>query len=116
MLSDAISRDFADHLELIPSTMGLHLTALVRTMSEEQMAAIARRAAERSVAINVLSFAEGASPRTGVLLGYGAIPTAHIEEGLRLLRACFEERTVASKAKGGRRLQVKSGSALSKSV
>ena len=28
MLADAISRDFADHLELIPSTTGLHLTAL----------------------------------------------------------------------------------------
>jgi len=25
------------------------------------------------------------------MLGYGAIPTARIEEGLRLLRACFDE-------------------------
>jgi GntR family transcriptional regulator/MocR family aminotransferase len=90
MLADAVSRDFADHLELIPSATGLHLTTLVRTMSAEQIAAVGRRAAERGVAINILSFAVNASPRAGVLLGYGAIPTAQIKEGLGLLRACFD--------------------------
>jgi len=28
--------------------------------------------------------------RAGVMLGYGAIPTARIEEGLCLLQACFD--------------------------
>jgi len=91
MLADAVSRDFADHLELIPSTTGLHVTTLARRMSADQIAAVARRAAERGVAVQVVSgFAVGASPQAGVMLGYGAIPTAHIEEGLRLLRACFD--------------------------
>ena len=44
MLADAVSRDFADHLELVPSTTGLHLTALARRMSADQIAAVARRA------------------------------------------------------------------------
>ena len=35
ILADAISRDFAEHLELIPSTTGLHLTALARRMSAD---------------------------------------------------------------------------------
>ena len=94
MLADAISRDFADHLELIPSTTGLHLSALARRMSADQIAAVARRAAERGVAVQVLSRSFAAEPRAhaaGIMLGYGAIPTAHIEEGLRLLRACFDE-------------------------
>jgi GntR family transcriptional regulator/MocR family aminotransferase len=92
MLADAVSRDFADHLELIPSTTGLHVTALARRMSADQIAAVARRAAERGVAVQLLSwFAVSARPRAGVMLGYGAIPTAHIEEGLCLLRACFDE-------------------------
>jgi len=95
MLSDAISRDFADHLELIPSTTGLHVTALARTMSAHQIAAVIRRAAERDVAVEVLS-SQILSPLAksapaGIMLGYGAIPTVRIEEGLRLLRTCFDE-------------------------
>ena len=91
ILADAITRDFAEHLELIPSTTGLHLTALARNMSADQMTEIARRAADRGIAVQVLSqFAVDAIPRAGIMLGYGAIPTAHIEEGMRLLRACFD--------------------------
>ena len=95
MIADIISRDFTDHLELIPSTTGLHITALTRTMSAHQIAAVTRRAAERGVAVQVLS-SQVLSPLAmrsppGIMLGYGAIPTAHIEEGLCLLRACFDE-------------------------
>jgi len=91
ILADVISRDFAEHLELIPSTTGLHLTTLARKMSADHIAEIARRAADRGVAVQVLSrFAASATPRAGIMLGYGAIPTAHIEDGMRLLRACFD--------------------------
>jgi GntR family transcriptional regulator/MocR family aminotransferase len=91
ILADAISRDFAEHLELIPSTTGLHLTTLARRISADRIAEVARRAADRGVAVQVLSiFAVSAIPRAGVMLGYGAIPTADIEEGLHLLRACFD--------------------------
>jgi GntR family transcriptional regulator/MocR family aminotransferase len=92
MISDAVSRDFADHLELIPSTTGLHVTALARRMSAHQIAAVTHRAGERGVAVQVVSsFALNANPPAGLMLGYGAIPTAKIEEGLCLLRACFDE-------------------------
>jgi GntR family transcriptional regulator/MocR family aminotransferase len=91
ILADAISRDCAEHLELVPSTTGLHLTALARTMSVDQIADTARRAADRGVTVQILShFAVGAIPRAGFVLGYGAIPAARIEEGVRLLRACFD--------------------------
>jgi GntR family transcriptional regulator/MocR family aminotransferase len=91
ILVDTVSRDFADHLELIPSTNGLHVTALARTMSVDHMAAVARRAAERGIAVQILSsFAVNESSRAGIMLGYGAIPTAHIEEGLSMLRACMD--------------------------
>jgi GntR family transcriptional regulator/MocR family aminotransferase len=95
MIADVISRDFTDHLELIPSTTGLHVSALVRTMSAHQIAAVTRRAAERGVAIQLLSSQVlsplAVSPLPGIMLGYGAIPAVRIEEGLRLLRACFDE-------------------------
>jgi GntR family transcriptional regulator/MocR family aminotransferase len=92
ILGNAVYRDFADHLELIPSTTGLHVTALTRRMSAHQIAAVARRAAECGVAVQVVSsFALNANPPAGLMLGYGAIPTAKIEEGLCLLRTCFDE-------------------------
>jgi len=91
ILADAITRDFAEYLELIPSTTGLHLTALARRLSVDQIAEIACCAADRGVAVQVLSwFAVSGTPRAGIMLGYGAIPTAHIEEGMHLLRACFD--------------------------
>ncbi|ESZ08538.1 hypothetical protein NKH89_12635 [Mesorhizobium sp. M0923] len=91
MLADAIANSFADHLELIPSATGLHLTALARTMSVDQVTAVARRAADCGVAVQMLSsFAVSGTPRAGIMLGYGAIPTADIKEGLRLLQACFD--------------------------
>jgi GntR family transcriptional regulator/MocR family aminotransferase len=88
MISDVIVRDFDAHLELLPSEAGIHITARARTATGDQLKKIVRRAAERSVAIQVF----GASPpaRPGLMLGYGAIPTARIKEGLRLFRACFD--------------------------
>ena len=94
MLADAISRDFADQLELIPSTTGLHLTALSLRMSADRIAAVARCARERGVVVQTLSlFAVTQTRQAGLVLGYGAIPTACMAEGLRLLRACFDEWT-----------------------
>jgi GntR family transcriptional regulator / MocR family aminotransferase len=92
MIADALSRDFADIFELFPSTTGLHLTALARGMSAERIAAAACRVAERGVAVQLLSrFAVTRPPPAGLMLGYGAMPTDCIEEGLRLLRTCFDE-------------------------
>ena len=92
MLTDALSRNFADLLELVPSTTGLHLTTLARRMSATGSPQSLAARANAGVAVQRLSvLAVTANPRAGLVLGYGAIPTAHIEEGLRLLRACFDE-------------------------
>jgi GntR family transcriptional regulator/MocR family aminotransferase len=91
MLTNALTREFADHLALIPSSAGLHVTALARGASTGEIAAVARRAAEAGVAIQILaSFAIGAAASAGIVLGYGAIATGQIEEGLRRLRKCFD--------------------------
>jgi GntR family transcriptional regulator/MocR family aminotransferase len=91
MLVNAIRHDFADHLELIPSMTGLHLAALARTASVEQIAAVASRAFDAGVGIQELSrLAVSKAPRAGVVLGYGAISAERIPEGLRRLRKCFE--------------------------
>jgi GntR family transcriptional regulator/MocR family aminotransferase len=91
MVMNALTHDFADHLEVIPSAAGLHVAAVARRASTDQIGAVVRRASEAGVEVHELSrYAVDGRARPGLVLGYGAIPTAHIEEGLRRLRCCFE--------------------------
>ncbi len=90
ILTKTLVRDFADWLELIPSSTGLHVAALARKATVEQIASIAERALEAGVAIQLLSqLAVRPVERAGIVLGYGGIATDRIEEGLRRLRRCF---------------------------
>jgi GntR family transcriptional regulator / MocR family aminotransferase len=90
MIANAVARHFADDLELVPSSTGLHLTARARKASVSQIGVIVRRAVASTVAVQDLSsFAGSESAQAGIVLGYGAIPTGDIEEGLRRLRKCF---------------------------
>jgi GntR family transcriptional regulator/MocR family aminotransferase len=90
MISRILRRDFSDHLEIIPSSTGLHFTARARMASPDRVAAVAQRALDVGVAFQTLaSFAVGESPQAGVVLGYGAIATGDISEGLGRLRKCF---------------------------
>jgi len=85
-----LNRDFSDFLEVIPAVAGLHVTASSRSLSVDEISEVAVRASELGVQIQRLAkFALGGPPRAGLLFGYGAIPTARINEGLSLLRSCF---------------------------
>ena len=89
-----LEQDFADHLELISSATGLHLAASARHGSPERMAAIVTAAMEKGVALYDLAmFRAGKSARAGLVLGYGAIPTNRVAEGLSRVRRLFDERS-----------------------
>jgi GntR family transcriptional regulator/MocR family aminotransferase len=91
MVMNALTHDFADHLEVIQSAAGLHVAAVARRASTDQIGAVVRRASEAGVEVHELSrYAVDGRARPGLVLAYGAIATAHIEEGLRRLRYCFE--------------------------
>ena len=61
-----------------------------RRASPAQIGAVARRASDVGVEVQELSrFPVEGARRAGLLLGYGAIATTHISEGLRRLRSCF---------------------------
>jgi GntR family transcriptional regulator / MocR family aminotransferase len=93
LVSRILVRDFADHLEVIPSATGLHVCAVARRASVERITAVAQRARAVGVAFLPLShFAVGRKGRAGIVLGYGTMPTARIEEGLQRLRSCFDAR------------------------
>jgi GntR family transcriptional regulator/MocR family aminotransferase len=92
LLTNGLARDFADQLEVIRSAAGLHVTATARTASVELLNNVARRASDAGVEVQQLAaFALNPPARPGLVLGYGAIATSHIEEGLRRLRRCFDE-------------------------
>jgi GntR family transcriptional regulator/MocR family aminotransferase len=90
MIASAVTRLFADQLELVPSSTGLHLAARARHASASQIAAIARRAADADVAVQALTSSPASQgAQAGIVLGYGAITTRDVPEGLRRLRQCF---------------------------
>lgn len=92
MVTTVLRRDFADHLEVIPTVAGLHMAAVARSASSAEIDRVLDRAAARSVAVQALSrFAFNTIKRPGIVIGYGAIATPLIQEGLRRLRACFNE-------------------------
>ena len=90
-VTTTLTRDFADYLELYPSTTGLHVAARARHASVATVAEVARRAAADGVAVQLLSsFAVAERRQAGLVLGYGGIATNDIEEGLRRLRRSFD--------------------------
>jgi GntR family transcriptional regulator/MocR family aminotransferase len=91
LLLNILTRDFADQLTVVPSVAGLHVTALAQRVSVKEISIIARHARDLGVTVQELSrFAVDSPPRPGLVIGYGAIPTEGIQEGLRRLRHCFE--------------------------
>lgn len=93
LILDILTKEFSEYLEIVPSIAGLHIAAFARTASLEDISAIVREASEIGVGVQQLSMFTAYQPsRAGILLGYGAISTTHIPEGLQRLRSCFSRR------------------------
>lgn len=90
LLTSEIRKSFGDYLDFIPSSTGLHVAACAKRASLDDIDAIASRALDLGVAFQ--SFPLQGAYRAGIMLGYGAIETARIGEGLKRLRKCFDER------------------------
>jgi GntR family transcriptional regulator/MocR family aminotransferase len=89
-LTSILERDFAEYLDIIPSAAGLHVAAIARASSNEGFGAVLAAAAQAGLALQPLSIFVFDHPvRLGLVLGYGAISVAGIEEGLRRLHDCF---------------------------
>jgi GntR family transcriptional regulator/MocR family aminotransferase len=87
---DVLSREFAGRLCPLPAVGGLHLAALLADGEANCDIELAERARTKGVAVLPLSYHYlGPRMRPGFLLGYGAIATTRIEEGLGRLGSCL---------------------------
>jgi GntR family transcriptional regulator/MocR family aminotransferase len=90
-IAQAITGQFAQHLTPIPSAAGLHISAIARIASAEEMAHVAERALAAGVAVQPLSMFQVTQPSwAGLTLGYGAVETGDIDEGLHRLSQAFQ--------------------------
>ncbi|MGW3497934.1 MocR-like pyridoxine biosynthesis transcription factor PdxR [Streptomyces sp. NPDC001020] len=87
----ALRTDFADWLDTVPSAAGLHLATRLKPDAAVDIDAVRDRARASGVAVESLAVycTEDRPPQPGLVLGYGAIATADITDGLRLLASCF---------------------------
>jgi GntR family transcriptional regulator/MocR family aminotransferase len=85
-ITEALHGDLAAWLDPVPSAAGLHVCALLRTKASP----VVDRARALGVAVaSLASYYASGPPRAGLVLGYGAIPTEHVAEGMRRLARCF---------------------------
>ena len=90
-IMESLDDRFAGHLKPVPSAAGLHVAATAPTSTPEELQAVLGRASTAGVELQPLSMYDlGPSGQPGIVLGYGAIPTTDIEEGLSRLRRCFD--------------------------
>jgi len=91
LLTNILAREFKE-FRAIPTVAGLHVSA-VTDVSERRLDETVARAAKIGIAIHPLSrFRASREPiPNGLVFGYGAIAVDRIEQGLRILRRCFEE-------------------------
>ena len=93
LIVETLTASMADDLEVVASSVGLHLAALARRVSAPQLARVLRRASDAGVECYPLAmFSEDATALPGLVLGYGAIERDRIAEGLARLRQAFGAR------------------------
>jgi GntR family transcriptional regulator/MocR family aminotransferase len=87
---EVLGRRFTKWLELVPSAAGLHMAAVARPGCRATIGRAVQQAQERGVRVTALSaFYAGRPIGDGIVIGYGAIATTRIDEGLRRLEASF---------------------------
>lgn len=85
LLRAELARQLGDHVRVVPSAAGLHLTATFHHPGTDDRA-LARAALRHGVALDALSaYALTADPRPGLVLGYGALDPASVRPALEVL-------------------------------
>ncbi|MEO8263105.1 MAG: PLP-dependent aminotransferase family protein [Pseudolysinimonas sp.] len=85
-ITETLASDFPE-LHVLPSSAGLHLCAEIPDAAPGTARRVRDAAATSGVAVETLDAYCTDVPREGLVLGFGAIATADIPDGLRVLRS-----------------------------
>ncbi len=98
LIGGILQERFSDVLTVIPGMVGIHLSALFIPGLPFTDDNAVRLAAARGVRMTqpTSHCSVTLEPRSGLMLGYGSVPTARIAEGLALLRRCIDELSFAA--------------------
>lgn len=100
LMMSGLQTHFSPWLEPIPSSGGMHVTALARESID--IDAIARSARQRNMDLRSLrSFWESGTGQAGLVLGYGGTGPEALTEGLLQLRRLFPASAPARVVRGG---------------
>jgi GntR family transcriptional regulator/MocR family aminotransferase len=92
VIVDALSQQLSDHLTVIPSSVGLHVSAIANVASRADVDAVVDRSLTAGAAVHRLSVFQFDQPSPpGIAIGYGAIQTDAIGEGLYRLQQAFDD-------------------------
>jgi GntR family transcriptional regulator/MocR family aminotransferase len=92
LIVDALSQQLSDQLTVIPSSVGLHVSAIANVASQADVDAVVDRGLTAGVAaqrLSVFQFDQPSPP--GIAIGYRAIQTDAIDEGLCRLQQAFDD-------------------------
>ena len=102
LMMSGLQSHFSPWLEAIPSSGGMHLTALARESID--IDAIVRSARQRNMDLRSLrSYWENGNGQAGLVMGYGATGPDALTEGLLELRRLFPASAPARAVRGGSR-------------
>lgn len=87
-IRNILVEELAAHVDLLPSAGGLQFAMTLRRDVDD--VEIAHRARSLTVALHPLSSYTRTPGPPGLVIGYGAIRTHHIVEGMRLLLKCLD--------------------------
>lgn len=91
-IAAAIDGPLATTLRLVPASAGLHLAARFAPGVRTTGAAVVREAATRGVKVGALAECfVGRADADGLVIGFGGIPSTHIDEGLSRLGAALRD-------------------------
>ncbi|MEE6257938.1 MocR-like pyridoxine biosynthesis transcription factor PdxR [Plantactinospora sonchi] len=89
----ALDQHLADRLRPVPSVAGLHLCARPLPGTDPDLATVVARARAAGVGVeNLTDYCARRPGQAGLVLGYGGIALADIDEGMRRLAAGFATR------------------------
>jgi GntR family transcriptional regulator/MocR family aminotransferase len=100
LMMGGLQAHFSPWLEAIPSSGGMHLTALLRESVD--IDAIVRGARQRNMELRSLnSYSMNGDGQPGLVIGYGATSAESLTEGLVELRRLFPASTPVRLARSG---------------